>query len=540
MTFDWTNPYRTIRTPLFARNVVSTSHPLAAQAGVRMLLAGGSAVDAALAAAAMLTVVEPVNNGLGSDAFAILWDGKQLHGLNSSGPSPAAWNLEYFRRRHGEEGNGFVKIPERGWDTVTVPGAVAAWGALHERFGVLPFGDILAPAVEAAERGIAVPPVVAAKWASAAPVLAGYPGWAQTFLPGGRAPRIGEKFLFPGAANLLRTVAKGGVREFYEGRVAESIVAWAEETGGSLALEDLRGFHPEWVQPLSMEYHGYELWEIPPNGQGIAALIALGLLKHFDLPSLGPDSPESQHLQIEAMKLAFADIRRYVGDPGSMGVTAEQMLDPLYLAERAKLIDPRKAAFHGPGLFPSGGTVYLAAADENGMMVSYIQSNYMDFGSGVVVPEYGISLQNRGTGFSADPASVNVVGPAKRPYHTIIPAFLTQGGRPRMCFGVMGADVQPQGHIQTAVRMIDYRQQPQAACDAPRFKVNRDFSVNLESRADPALKPALEAMGHTIRVDGIYHGESGAGQFIWRLSEDPEQGYVAASDTRRDGCACGF
>ncbi|MDR2076946.1 MAG: gamma-glutamyltransferase family protein [Desulfovibrio sp.] len=540
MIFDWTNPYRTIRTPLFARNIVSTSHPLAAQAGIRMLLAGGNAVDAALAAAAMLTVVEPVNNGLGSDAFAILWDGKQLHGLNASGPSPAAWTPEYFRRRHGEEGNGFVKIPERGWDTVTVPGAVAAWGALHGRFGSLPLGDILAPALEAAERGSAVPPVVAAKWAAAAPLLKGYPGWAQTFLPNGRAPAVGEKFVFPGAARLLRALAQNGVREFYEGRVAGSIAAWAKETGGSLALEDLRAFRPEWVQPLSLEYHGYELHEIPPNSQGISALIALGLLRHFDLPSLGPDSPQSQHLQIEAMKLAFADIWRHLGDPRSMRVTAEQMLDPAYLAGRARLIDPRKASFHGPGAFPSGGTVYLAAADEKGLMVSYIQSNYMDFGSGVVVPEYGISLQNRGSAFSADPASANAPGPGKRPCHTIIPAFLTEKGRPRMSFGVMGADVQPQGHVQTVVRMIDYRQQPQAACDAPRFKVNRDFSVNLESRADPALKAALEGMGHTIRLDDVYHGESGAGQFIWRLSENPEQGYVAASDTRRDGCACGF
>jgi gamma-glutamyltranspeptidase/glutathione hydrolase len=253
-----------------------------------------------------------------------------------------------------------------------------------------------------------------------------------------------------------------------------------------------------------------------------------------------PDAPESRHLQIEAMKLAFADIRRHVADPKSMRVTPGQLLDPAYLAGRAALIDPRRASFYGPGEFPSGGTVYLAAADEKGMMASFIQSNYMGFGSGIVEPEYGISLQNRGTAFSADPASPNVVAPGKRPFHTIIPAFLTQGGKPRMSFGVMGADVQPQGHIQTLVRMLDYRQQPQAACDAPRFKVNIDFSVNLESRDDPALPAALEAMGHTVHIDPVCHGESGAGQFIWRLSDDPDHGYVAASDTRRDGCACGF
>jgi gamma-glutamyltranspeptidase/glutathione hydrolase len=540
VTFDWTNPYLTIRTPLFARNVVSTSHPLAAQAGIRMLTAGGNAVDAALAAAAMLTVVEPVYNGLGSDAFAIVWDGKELHGLNASGPAPAAWTPEYFRKRYGEDGKGRAKIPVRGWDTVTVPGAVAAWGALHGGFGSLPFGDILAPAVEAAERGVTVPPVIGAKWADAVPLLKDCPGWAQTFMPFGRAPKVGEKFVFPGAADLLRLLAEGGVREFYEGRAAEAIIAWAKESGGSIVADDLRNFQPEWVKPLSVEYHGYELHEIPPNGQGLAALVALGILRYFDLPALKPDSPESRHLQIEAMKLAFADIRRYVGDPKSMRVTPGQLLDPAYLAERAALIDPRRASFPGPGAFPSGGTVYLTAADEKGMMVSFIQSNFMGFGSGIVVPRYGISMQNRGTAFSADPASPNVVGPGKRPFHTIIPAFLTQNGKARMSFGVMGGEVQPQGHIQTLIRMLDYRQQPQAACDAPRFKVNVDFSVNLESRDDPALKPALEAMGHTIRIDEVYHGESGAGQFIWRLSDDPEHGYVAASDTRRDGCACGF
>ncbi|MDR3357330.1 MAG: gamma-glutamyltransferase family protein [Desulfovibrio sp.] len=541
MTFDWNNPYLTVRTPVFARNVVSTSHPLAAQAGLRMLLAGGNAVDAALAAAAMLTVAEPVYNGLGSDAFAIVWDGRELHGLNASGPAPAAWDIEFFRRRHGEDDRGFAAIPVRGWDTVTVPGAVAAWGALHDRFGSLPFERVLDPAADAAERGVTIPPVVAAQWEAAVPLLRDYPGWARTFMPGGNAPRTGEKFLFPGAAKLLRRLAEKGAREFYEGDVARSVEDWAKKTGGALTGDDLRAFGPEWTHPLSVKYRGYEVHEIAPNTQGIAALMALGILRHWDLPSLGgPDSPGAQHLQIEAMKLAFADIRRHVGEPAAMRVTAEQLLDPAYLAERAKSIDRRRASFPGPGLFPSGGTVYLAAADEKGMMVSYIQSNYMGFGSGIVVPEYGISLQNRGTAFSADPASANVVAPGKRPFHTIIPAFLTENGAPRMSFGVMGADAQPQGHIQTLVRMLDYRQQPQAACDAPRFKINTDFSVNLEYRADRTLRPALEGMGHTIRVDPVYHGESGAGQFIWRLSDDPARGYVAASDTRRDGCACGF
>ncbi|MDR3073247.1 MAG: gamma-glutamyltransferase family protein [Deltaproteobacteria bacterium] len=540
MPFDWSNPYPTTRTPVFARNVVSTSHPLAAQAGVRMLQAGGNALDAILATAAMLTVVEPNYNGLGGDAFAILWDGKELHGLNSSGPAPRAWTPDYFRKRYGEDGSGFAKIPDRGWDTVTVPGGVGAWGALHERFGTLPLSVLFAPAIEAAERGVAVPPVIAAKWQNDAPLLKDYPGWAETFMPKGRAPEVGERFVFPAAGRVLRALVEKGIREFYEGGVAQAIAAWAKKTGGSMTAEDLAGFKPEWVKPASMEYHGYELHEIPPNGQGIAALMALGILKHFDLPSLGPDSPESQHLQIEAMKLAFADIRSHVGDPRAMRVSEGQLLDPDYLARRAALINPRKASMPVRGSFPSGGTVYLTAADEKGMMVSFIQSNYKGFGSGIVVPEYGISLQNRGTGFSTNPDSPNVVAPGKRPYHTIIPGFLTQGGKPRMSFGVMGGDVQPQGHIQTVIRMVDYNQQPQTACDAPRFKINTDFSVNLEARADPALKGALEAMGHKVKIDPVYYGESGAGQFIWRLSDDLEDGYVAASDTRRDGAACGF
>ncbi|MDR1777629.1 MAG: gamma-glutamyltransferase family protein [Desulfovibrio sp.] len=542
MRFDWSNPYRTLRTPVFARNVVATSHPLAAQAGLRMLFEGGNAVDAAIAAAAMLTVAEPVSNGLGSDAFAILWDGEALHGLNASGPAPAAWTPEFFRRRHGQDERGLAVIPTLGWDTVTVPGAVAGWQALHERFGLLPLARLLEPAISAAERGLAVAPVVADKWARAASVMKNFPGWAQTFLPRGRPPSVGEKFVFPGAARLLRLLAENGLREFYDGRVAERLGAWAQKTGGALTAGDMNGYRPEWVTPLSMEYRGYELHEIPPNGQGIAALMALGVLKHFDLASLAPDSAQSQHLQIEAMKLAFADIRRYVGEPRTMAVRPEMMLDPDYLAARAKSIDPARASFPGPGAFPQGGTVYLTAADEKGMMISYIQSNYIGFGSGIVEPDYGISLQNRGRAFSADPNSPNVVAPGKRPFHTIIPAFLTQNGKARMSFGVMGADVQPQGHIQTLIRMLDYRQQPQAACDAPRFKVNMDFSVNIESRADPALAQALADMGHTIHIDDVYHGASGSGQFIWRLAgdDDTDAGYVAASDSRRDGCACGF
>ncbi|MBB3005897.1 gamma-glutamyltransferase [Cupriavidus alkaliphilus] len=538
--FNWTNPYPSVRIPLFARNVVSTSHPLAAQAGLRMLLKGGNAVDAAIAAAAAITIVEPVSCGLGSDAFAILWDGKSLHGLNSSGVAPAAWSPEYFKARYGTDAAGLAKRPIRGWDSVTVPGMVAGWAALHERFGKLPFADLMEPAIEIAERGYAVPPVVAHKWAAAVPELKDQPGYADTFMPNGRAPAVGEKFTMKAAAETLRQIGATRGRAYYEGEIAEKIAAFSKQCGGAMTLDDLRNYQPDWVKPISKSYRGYELHEIPPNGQGIAALIALGILDQFDLSSIPVDSVDSQHLQIEAMKLAFADLYQYVADPRSMEVTPEQMLDDAYLKSRARLIDMQRATHFNFGMPKVGGTIYLTAADENGMMISFIQSNYMGFGSGVVVPGTGISLQNRGVGFSMDPKSANVVAGGKRPFHTIIPAFLTKNGQPVMSFGVMGGDMQPQGHVQTVVRMLDYNQQPQAACCAPRWKVNRDFTLDVEGTMDPATVEGLKARGHQLKsVDDPYM-DFGSGQFIWRLSDDAEHGYVAASDSRRDGQAVGF
>lgn len=542
--FDWHNPYPSTRMPVFARNVVSTSHPLAAQAGLRMLWQGGNAIDAALAAAAVITVVEPVSCGLGSDAFALVWDGEGLHGLNASGTAPAAWNLDYFRKRYGEDG-GLARRPMRGWDSVTVPGVIAGWEALHARFGSLPFADLMAPAIDIADRGYAVAPIVARKWQAAIPELREQPGFAQAFMPHGRAPEVGEHVRLPGHARSLRLLAEQGPRAYYEGEIAERIVACSRACGGSMSLEDLRGYQAQWVEPIAKDYRGYTVHEIPPNGQGIAALIALGILEHFDLASLPLDGVQSQHLQIEAMKLAFADVYRYVADPRSMELSPAEMLDPAYLQSRAKLIDPRHASSFGFGMPRAGGTIYLSAADEQGRMISFIQSNYMGFGSGVVVPDMGISLQNRGCGFSMDPASPNVVAPGKRPFHTIIPAFLTrevQGRRQAvMSFGVMGGDMQPQGHLQTLVRMLDYGQQPQAACDAPRWKVNRDFSIDVESTLDPACARELVARGHVIQSIEDPYMDFGSGQFIWRLEQgNADRGYVAASDSRRDGLAAGF
>lgn len=538
--FDWVNPYPTIRIPVFARNVVSTSHPLAAQAGLRMLLKGGSAVDAVIAAAAAITLVEPVSCGLGGDAFAIVWDGKTLQGLNASGYAPKAWDIDYFKKKYGVDVNGLAKAPKRGVDAITVPGVVAGWAALHERYGKLPFAELMEPAIEIAERGYSVPPVVAQKWAAAVPELKNQPGFANTFMPEGRAPKVGERFVFKDAAQTLRKIGESLGRDLYEGETAEKLVAFIREHGGVHTLEDFREYRPEWVTPISKNYRGYTLHEIPPNGQGISALQALGMLEYFDIANMKVDSVESQHVQIEAMKLAMADLYRYVADPRSMEVSAAQMLDDAYLAERAKLIDPKRATHFAPGFPPTGGTIYLTAADENGMMVSFIQSNYMGFGSGVVVPGTGVSFQNRGVGFSMDPKSANAVQGHKRPFHTIIPGFLTKDGEPVMSFGVMGGDIQPQGHIQTVIRMVDYHQQPQAACDAPRWKVNRDFTLDVESTMKASTISGLEKLGHSLKAIDDPYMDFGSGQFIWRLSKDLKDGYVVASDSRRDGQAVGF
>jgi len=540
MTFNFNAPYSSARLPLFARNVVSTSHPLAAQAGLRMMLKGGNAVDAAIAAAATLTVTEPVSNGLGSDAFCILWDGQQLHGLNASGNAPQSWTPDYFKRKYGAD---VAAPPKRGFDSVTVPGAVSSWVALSERFGKLRFADLMEPAIDIAERGYLLPVVVQQKWAAATPELQSMPGFAEGFLPWGRAPDVGELFQFKAAARGLRAIAQTKGEAFYGGEIAQAIERFSAQHGGTLTAKDFANYRPEWVTPIAQNYRGYTLHEIPPNGQGIAALIALGILEHFDVAGLAVDGVDSQHLQIEAMKLAFADVYRYVADPSAMEVTAAQMLEPAYLASRAQLIQMNKAQDFGAGNPVKGGTIYLTAADENGMMVSFIQSNYMGFGSGCVEPEFGVSLQNRGHGFNVQSGGLNpanLVAPGKRPFHTIIPAFLTKDGQPVMSYGVMGANMQPQGHMQTLVRMLDYGQNPQAACDAPRWRYNDGFSINVEADMNAQTVQGLAQRGHHMDVINDSYQDFGAGQFIWRMGDPKVQGYVAASDSRRDGQAVGF
>ena len=540
MNFNFNNPYPSTRLPVFARNVVSTSHPLAAQAGLKMLQAGGNAVDAAIAAAAVITITEPVSNGLGSDAFCILWDGQKMHGLNASGCAPKGWTPEYFHKKYGQDER---TPPKRGMDSVTIPGAVSSWMALSERFGKLPFEDLLAPAIETAERGYLLPVVVQQKWAAGAAELGSLPGFAQAFMPKGRAPNVAELFQFKAAAKGLRAIAKTKGQAFYGGEIAEAIERFSDANGGCLKASDFRDYKPEWVVPIEKNYRDYTVHEIPPNGQGIAALIALGILENFDVASLPVDSVLSQHLQIEAMKLAFADVYRYVAERSSMQVSVEQMLDPQYLASRAKLIDLKRAQEFGAGNPVKGGTIYLSAADENGMMVSFIQSNYMGFGSGCVEPEYGISLQNRGHGFSTAASGLNpsnLVAPGKRPFHTIIPAFLTKAGQPVMSFGVMGGNMQPQGHMQTLIRMLDYKQNPQAACDAPRWRFNAGKEINVESAMDAHTVEGLKQLGHVVDVINDSYQDFGSGQFIWRAGDPKIEGYIIASDSRRDGLAAGY
>lgn len=546
-TFNTANPYATPRLPLFARNAVATSHPLAAQAGLQMMARGGNAVDAAIAAAAMLTITEPVSNGLGSDAFCILWDPKtkSLQGLNASGTAPAAWDAAYFKRKYGD---GATTPPKRGIDSVTVPGAVAGWMAMSKQYGKLPFADLMQPAIDVAERGYLMPTVVQQKWAAATPELNNHAvsqgSWANSFLPWGRAPHVGELFQFKAAARGLRSIAASNGESFYKGDIAEALVAFSKSLGGAMTMADLASFKPEWVTPISQNYRGYTLHEIPPNGQGIAALMALGILENFDLANLPLDGAATQHLQIEAMKLAFADIYKYVAEPSAMRVSSQQMLDSAYLRGRAKLIDPAHAQNFGAGNPVKGGTIYLTTADENGMMVSFIQSNYMGFGSGCVEPHFGISLQNRGHGFNLNPDSENCVAPNKRPFHTIIPAFLTKDvngvQEPVMSFGVMGANMQPQGHIQTLIRMLDYGQNPQAACDAPRWRYNAGLEINVESGMPATTVQGLMDLGHQTAVINDSYQDFGAGQFIWRMGDPKVEGYQVASDPRRDGQAVGF
>jgi gamma-glutamyltranspeptidase/glutathione hydrolase len=490
-----------------------------------MLADGGSAVDAAIATAIALSVVEPVSNGIGSDAFAIVWDGRQLHGLNASGRSPAAWTPEHF---------GGNAVPALGWNSVTVPGAVSAWVELHAKFGKLPFERLFEPAIFYARNGFVVSLTIAEQWAAQVPLFEAQPGFADVFLPGGRAPKPGERVALPDHAATLEMIAASNGAAFYRGELAAKLEAHSTANGGVMRASDLADHRADWVGTINGAYRGYTVHEIPPNGQGIVALIALGILEQFDMGSFPVDSADSVHIQIEALKLAFADAQAYVADIEHMPMRPEQLLDQEYLRQRASLIDRNWAKSASAGT-PIGGTVYLTAADASGAMVSMIQSNYMGFGSGVVVPGTGISLQNRGADFNVAQGHPNQVGPHKRPFHTIIPGFLSKDGAPVMSFGVMGGPMQPQGHVQVVTRIVDHGQNPQAACDGPRFRWVQGLQVSCEKGFAPSTLDELQRCGHQLTTTADYN-EFGSCQAIWRLDD----GYLAVSDPRRDGQAVGF
>lgn len=513
------------RSSVYARNVVAASQPLAAQAGVQILRNGGNAVDAAIATAITLTVVEPTMNGIGSDAFVIVSDNHGIHGFNGSGRSPAAWTPERFA--------GHDNMPEHGWDTVTVPGAVDTWVQLSDRFGQLPFEKLFDSAINYAAQGFAVSPVIAAGWARAAEEFGYLEGFRTIFMPNGRAPTAGESFQSEAMANTLGEIADSRGESFYRGRLASRIVADAARFDGALTEQDLAEHQGFWTDCIQQDFKELTVHEIPPNGQGIAALIALGILERLNIDAYATDSADSVHLQIEAMKAAFAETHSHVSDPDTMLVTVDQLLDSATLQRHADEISLTHAASPVAGVKPDHGTVYLATADGDGMMVSWIQSNYHGFGSGIVVPDIGVSLQNRGRGFSLQSGHPNEVGGGKRPFHTIIPAFVSRRGAPLMAFGVMGGHHQPQGHAQVMIRLFCQGASPQQALDAPRWHVNEDFSVCLEP-ALAHLREKLTQRGHILTEGKI--GSFGGGQVILRDGD----GYIAGSDPRKDGQAAGF
>ena len=514
------------------RGMVCTAQPLAAQAGLRMLMAGGNAIDAAVAAAICLTVVEPTSNGLGGDCFAQVWSGGALYGLNGSGYAPRRLTAEALN-----EAGHARRMPLRGWHSVTVPGAPSAWAMLHERFGKLPFHALFEPAIDYAQNGFAVSPTVARFWREGAEALKPYRGcceiapWFETFAPDGVAPRAGDIVRLPHHARTLRILAQSHCESFYRGEIAQKISEFSRQTRGFIDADDLARYRARWVEPLHVCYRGYDVYELPPNGHGIVALMSLNILKNFDLTER--DSAETFHAQIESIKSAFADGMKYIADPGYMKTPIEELLSAEYAKKRFRQIG-RRALAPAPGSPFSGGTVYLAAGDADGNMASLIQSNYKDFGSGAVVPGFGINFNDRGAGFSLDPQSDNFLMPGKYPYHTIIPGFLCKDGKPLGPFGVMGAYMQPQGHVQLISNMADFGLNPQEALDAPRWQWIAGKTVAVERGVSKTIASQLRRRGHDIvvmRDDSSF----GRGQIILRLENGA---LLGAAEPRADSvCA---
>ena len=513
------------------RGMVCTSQPLASQAGLTILQQGGNAIDAAIATAICQTIVEPTNNGLGSDCFALVWTGGKLHGLNGSGYAPQRLTPEAVAASGATE-----KMPLRGWEAVTVPGAPSAWAELHKRFGRLPFAKLFEPAIYYAEQGYPVSPIVARFWQEGIDALTPYKNnpaiapWFATFDVHGNgvAPQTGELVTLPDHAKTLRILADSYCESYYRGELAQKLVEFSDKTGGYLSLEDLADYRAEWVEPVHINYHGYDVWEMPPNGHGITALMALNILKDMEIGA--KDTGDTFHKQIEAMKLAFADGMHYIADPRYMQTRVEELLSDAYAAQRRALIgETALEPTHGKPF--CGGTVYLCTADGEGNMVSFIQSNYKDFGSGIVLPGYGINLNDRGAGFSLNPELDDYLAPRKKPYHTIIPGFLTHEGEAVGPFGVMGAYMQPQGHVQVIMNTVDWLLNPQSALDAPRWQWIAGKEIWLESSVAPEIVEELRRRGHEVRVledDTTF----GRGEIIWRDSNGVLAG---ATEPRADG-----
>ena len=533
------------RSEVIARNgMVATSQPLATQVGLDILKQGGNAIDAAIAANAMLGLVEPTGCGIGGDLFAIVWDAKtqKLYGLNASGRSPKSLTLEHFKKL------GLKKIPSRGPLPVSVPGCVDGWFELHQRFGKLPMEKILAPTIRYAREGFPVSELIAYYWAIGARVLQEWPGFKETFMPNGRAPRKGEIFKNPNLANTLEKIATEGRDVFYKGEIARVIDAFMKRVGGFLSYEDLAAHRSEWVEPVSTNYRGYDVWELPPNGQGIAALQMLNILEGYDVRKWGFGSVQYVHHFIEAKKLAFEDRAKFYADPDFNDIPVQELISKKYAEERRKLIDPNRASRrYDPGSPKlAGETIYLTTADKEGNMVSLIQSNYRGMGSGLCPDGLGFGLQNRGELFNLEEGHFNTYAPGKRPFHTIIPAFITKDGKPFMSFGVMGGATQPQGHVQIVINIVDFGMNVQEAGDAPRIlhqgssqptgeRMTDGGRVYLETGYDYEVIRELVRMGHRVGYNvGSYGGYQGI------MVDWENRVYYGASESRKDGQAAGY
>ncbi len=534
---DLTHSFSSRRSAVISnRGIVATSQPLAAQAGVSMLLQGGNAIDAAIATAAALNVVEPMSTGLGGDALALVYlsGSNELKALNASGRAPYAASLEALRKL------GYQKMPEMGIHTVTIPGALDGWCALLEKYGTMSLAQVLAPAIELAEHGFPVTEIIGHTWKMSSAKLQSNASTAHTYLIAGRAPEVGEVVVQSDLARTFKKIAEGGRDVFYRGEIAEAIVACSRQYGGLIAIQDLNDNTSTWVTPISTNYREYDIYECPPNSQGLVALLALNMLEGYDLQSLGHNSPEYLHLLIEAVKLAFADANRYVADPDFMDIPLKNLLSKSYAERRKHLIDTNKAkqAVEAGTPDTEGDTVYLAVTDKEGNSVSFINSLYLAFGSGIVVEGAGICLQNRGSMFSLEAGHPNCIEPHKRPYHTIIPAMVFKDGNLFLTFGVMGGLMQPQGHIQVLLNIIDFSMDIQTALDAPRFRYIQGNECTFEPGIPPSVLQELANKGHRIaELDDPYSQGFGGGQAI--MVHPTTKALIAGSDPRKDGCAIG-